>query len=75
MILFQTPATLLFLASAALVWCGTGGRKGHILSFLGGLGFALGCVWALVDGASLQELLLAAMAMFLLSMAGGRRDT
>lgn len=73
--LFHSPtALLLFAVAAVLIWCGVGWKKGHILSFFGGLCFALGSVAALVDGVTMQEILLVAMALFFVSQRQRRHE-
>lgn len=71
----QSPlAPALYLGALALTGWGAAGRK-SIPSFLGGLLWAGGTVCALVDGAGLDVVLAAALALLLLSAAprrGGR---
>lgn len=62
MTLFQSPAAaLLFCAALALTLLGMGLKKGHTLSFFGGLCFAGSVVWLYLDGGTTQEVLILAM--------------
>lgn len=66
MTLFQSPATLLlFLAALVLTLLGMGLKKGHTLSFFGGLCFAGCVVWAYLDGGTTQEVLILALMMLI----------
>ena len=64
MTLFQSPAALLlFLGALALTLLGL--KKGHTLSFFGGLCFAGCIVWMYLDGGNTQEVLILALVMLL----------
>ena len=64
MTLFQSPAALLlFLAALVLTLLGVGLKKGHTLSFFGGLCFAGCVVWCYLDGGTTQEVLVLALVM------------
>lgn len=63
MTLFQSPVGLLFLAALALTLLGAGLKKGHTLSFFGGLCFAGSVVWVYLDGGTTQEVLVLALGM------------
>lgn len=66
MTLFQSPAAaLLFLTAMALTLLGMGLKKGHTLSFLGGLCFAGTVVWIYLDGGTTQEVLILALVMLI----------
>ena len=66
MTIFQSPLTALpLLAAAVLSVCGASLKRGHILSFLGGLCWAAGTVSALVEGAALDEVLIVTLALLL----------
>lgn len=71
--LLRSPLALgLYLSAAVLTaW---GGYK-FVPSFLGGLLWAAGTVCALVDGAGLEEVLFAVLALLLISSAPWRRRT
>ena len=64
MTLFQSPfALMLFLTALALTLPGL--KKGHTLSFLGGICFS-GCVVCLyLDGGTTQEVLILAMVLLI----------
>lgn len=73
--LLQSPlAPALYLAGSVLTAWGAAGRK-FTPSFLGGLLWAGGTVCALVDGGGLDGVLIAALAMLLLSAAPWRERT
>jgi hypothetical protein len=66
MTLFQSPMSmLLFLAALALTLLGKVLKKGHTLSFFGGICFALCAVSVYVDGGTTQEVLILALIMLL----------
>lgn len=66
MTLFQSPvAALLFLAALALTLLGMCLKKGHTLSFFGGLCFAGCVVWLYLDGGTTQEVLILALVMLI----------
>ena len=66
MTIFQSPLTALpLLAALLLSVCGASLKRGHILSFLGGLCWAAGTVSALVEGAALAEVLIVTLALLL----------
>ena len=64
MTLFQSPiALVLFLAALALTLLGL--KKGHTLSFLGGICFSVCVVWLYLDGGTTQEVLILSLVMLL----------
>ena len=64
MTLFQSPiAAGLFLAALVLTLLGL--KKGHTLSFLGGICFAGCIVWTYLDGGTTQEVLILTLVMLL----------
>lgn len=64
MTLFQSPmAALLFLAALALTLLGL--KKGHTLSFFGGICFSGCVVWLYLDGGTTQEVLVLALILLL----------
>ena len=66
MTLFQSPvAALLFVAALTLTLWGMGLKKGHTLSFLGGMCFAGCVVWLYLDGGTTQEVLILTLVMLL----------
>ena len=68
MAIVQSPlAVLPLLAAAVLGICGASLKRGRTLSFLGGLCWAGGTVSALVEGAALDEVLIATLALLLVS--------
>jgi len=68
-IFHSTPTLLLMLAAVILTVCGARLKKGRVLSFFGGLFGAAAIVADLVDGGSLRECLLLALALLLASIA------
>ena len=76
MTLFQSPVGLLLLAALGLTLLGAGLKKGHILSFLGGMCYAAGVVWLYLDGGTTQEVLLVTMVLLAASRwrRGERHD-
>lgn len=71
MTLFQSPMAALFFAAALiLTLLGVGLKKGHTLSFLGGLCFAGCAVWVYLDGGTTQEVLILALVLLLPSLLG-----
>ena len=71
MTLFQSPMAVLFFAAALiLTLLGVGLKKGHSLSFLGGLCFAGCAVWVYLDGGTTQEVLILALLLLLPSLWG-----
>ena len=67
MTLFQSPvAAALFLAAVVLTLLGL--KKGHTLSFFGGLFFAGCIVWVYLDGGTTQEVLILALVMLIASL-------
>ena len=77
MTIVQSPLTALPLLAAVLLGvCGASLKRGHALSFLGGLCWAAGTVSALVEGAPLDEVLIVTLALLLVSTGfwrGARR--
>lgn len=74
MTILYTPAAPLFLAALALAILPRLFKKGRILTYIGGLFWAVGTVIGLVDGASMTEVLV--ITLLLLTAAGWptRRD-
>ena len=69
MTLFQSPvAAVLFWAALVLTLLGAGLKKGHTLSFFGGLCFAGCVVWVYLDGGTTQEVLILALVMLVPSL-------
>ena len=69
MTLFQSPmAALFFTAALILTLLGVGLKKGHTLSFLGGLCFAGCAVWVYLDGGTTQEVLILALVLLMPSL-------
>ena len=69
MTLFQSPAAaLLFLVALVLTFLGTGLKKGHTLSFFGGLSFVACAVWVYLDGGTTQEVLILALVLLFSAM-------
>ncbi len=70
--LLQSPLALaLYLAGLVLTAWGAA-RRNYVLSFLGGLLWAAGTVCALVDGAGMDGVLAATLALLLISAAPRR---
>lgn len=68
MTIVQSPLTALPLLAAVLLGiCGASLKRGHTLSFLGGLCWAAGTVSALVEGVPLDEVLIVTLALLLVS--------
>ena len=64
MTLFQSPvAAVLFLAALVLPLLGL--KKGHTLSFFGGLCFVGSVVWVYLDGGTTQEVLILTLVMLI----------
>ena len=75
MTIVQSPLTALPLLAAVLLGvCGASWKRGHALSFLGGLCWAAGTVSALVEGAPLDEVLIITLALLLVSTGFWRRE-
>lgn len=69
MTLFQSPvALMLFLPSLLLTLLGACLKKGHTLSFFGGIMFALTAVVILVCDGTLQEVAILGMVLLALSL-------
>lgn len=64
MTLFQSPIAAVFFI-AALILTVVGQKKGHTLSFFGGICFSGCVVWTYLDGGTTQEVLILAMVMLL----------
>lgn len=71
--LLRSPLALALYLAAALLTAWGGARRKFVPSFLGGLLWAAGTVCALVDGAGLEEVLCAVLALLLLSAAPWHR--
>lgn len=71
--LLRSPLVLVLYLGAALLTVWGALRRRFAPSFLGGLLWAAGTVCALVDGAGLEEVLCAALALLLLSAAPWHR--
>lgn len=68
MTIVQSPLTVLpLLAAVLLTVCGASLKRGHALSFFGGLCWAAGTVSALVEGAALDEVLIVTLVLLLVS--------
>ena len=71
MTLFQSPMAALFFAAALiLTLLGVVLKKGHTLSFFGGLCFAGCAVWVYLDGGTTQEVLILSLILLLPSLWG-----
>ncbi len=71
--ILRWPMAALYLAAAVLGLLGARLERGRVPAFLGGLSWAAGTVCALVEGAGLDELLCATLALLLVSTGLGRR--
>lgn len=73
MILFRLPMTMCLLGAALvlLAW-GALSKKGHVLSFLGGMCAVLSILMGLIGGAALQEVLIYILAALVCVCAAER---
>ncbi len=71
-LLHSLPALLSMIAAILLTLWGSVSKSGSVVRFAGALCGGFAVVWALIDGALLQEALLYMMVLLLLSLRAQR---